>query len=66
MRAGTLSKLQVILDNMNTNQRIIATQIIKSGNYSFIERGSLILIKTPQNELVEFLGFIKNKCNCGN
>jgi hypothetical protein len=66
MRASTLSKIQVILDNMNTNQRMIATQIIKSGSYSFVERGSMILVKTPSNELVEFLGFVKTKCNCGN
>jgi hypothetical protein len=65
MRASTLSKIQVVLDNMNTNQRIIATQIMKSGDYSFIERNGMILIKTKKGELVEFLGFIRNKCNCG-
>lgn len=64
MRASTLSKIQLLLDNMNTNQRIIATEIIKSGSYSFIERGDLIFVKTPKRELIEFLGFIKNKCNC--
>ena len=65
IRASTLSKIQVILDNLNTNQRILANDMIRSNQYSFIERNNLILVKTPQNELVEFLNFIKIKCNCG-
>ncbi len=66
MRSSTLSKIQVILNNLNTNQKMIAIQLTKSKDHFFIERNGLILIKTPNNELVEFLKFVKNKCNCGN
>lgn len=56
--------VSLVLDEMNSNQRIIATKMISSSDYSFLERFGKVYIKTPNDGLVEFLIYVKSKCNC--
>ena len=59
-----LIKIKPILEKLNSKQRIIASQIISSSDYSFIEYNGQICIKTKEGELFNFLAFVKSKCNC--
>jgi hypothetical protein len=57
--------MKPILEKMNLKQRSIATQIMLSSDYSFLEYKGQICIKTKEGELFNFLDFVKSKCNCG-
>jgi len=63
--ADILVKMKPILEKMNLKQRSIATQIMLSSDYSFLEYKGQICIKTKEGELFNFLDFVKSKCNCG-
>jgi hypothetical protein len=56
--------MKPILEKMNLKQRSIATQIMLSSDYSFLEYKGEICIKTKEGELFNFLAFVKSKCNC--
>jgi hypothetical protein len=56
--------MKPILEKMNLKQRSIATQIMLSSDYSFLEYKGEICIKTKEGELFNFLDFVKSKCNC--
>ena len=62
--ADILVKMKPILEKMNLKQRSIATQIMLSSDYSFLEHKGQICIKTKEGELFNFLDFVKSKCNC--
>jgi hypothetical protein len=62
--ADILVKMKPILEKMNLKQRSIATQIMLSSDYSFLEYKGEICIKTKEGELFNFLAFVKSKCNC--
>ena len=62
--ADILVKMKPILEKMNLKQRSIATQIMFSSDYSFLEYKGQICIKTKDGELFNFLDFVKSKCNC--
>jgi len=62
--ADILVKMKPILEKMNLKQRSIATQIMLSSDYSFLEYKGQICIKTKEGELFNFLDFVKSKCNC--
>ena len=62
--ADILVKMKPILEKMNLKQRSIATQIMLSSDYSFLEYKGEICIKTKEGELFNFLDFVKSKCNC--
>jgi hypothetical protein len=56
--------MKPILEKMNLKQRSIATQIMLSSDYSFLEYKGEICIKTKEGELFNFLAFVESKCNC--
>lgn len=62
--ADILVKMKPILEKMNLKQRSIATQIMLSSDYSFLDYKGQICIKTKEGELFNFLDFVKSKCNC--
>lgn len=64
MRAELIGKISLVLDDMNVSQRIIAMDMISSNEYSFLERNGKVHVKTPDGELVDFLSYVKNRCNC--
>ena len=62
--ADILVKMKPILEKMNLKQRSIATQIMLSSDYSFVDYKGRVCVKTKDGELFNFLDFVKSKCNC--
>jgi len=62
--ADILVKMKPILEKMNLKQRSIATQIMLSSDYSFVDYKGQVCVKTKDGELFNFLDFVKSKCNC--
>jgi hypothetical protein len=62
--ADILVKIKPILENMNLKQRAIATQIMSSSDYSFIDYKGQVCVKTKEGELFNFSDYVKSKCNC--
>ncbi len=58
-----LNSLMNLLPGLNTNQRMIALEIIKSKSSSFKEIEGEICIKIGDS-IYPFIQYVKSKCNC--
>mgnify|MGYP007009270539 CR=1 FL=1 len=64
MRIELINKVNLLLEEFNSSQRLIAINIMSSKDHSFLERNGKIHVKTPDGELFDFLTYVRNKCNC--
>jgi hypothetical protein len=64
MDSNIIIKFGLVLEVLNTKQRMIANQLFHDSENSFLDHNGEFLIKTKDG-VYNFFEYVKSKCNCG-